>query len=67
MSARYSLTVWYTCGHTTVRDVPMETYHKQKGQPLKPGYECYSCKTSKAHSAYMRELEVKAAFNSECV
>lgn len=66
MAMVYTLSVWYTCGHTSKAQVSMDVYHRNRGQPIKPGQPCHACEQQAKHSEYMRELEVRAAFESEC-
>lgn len=65
MSVMYMQDVIFTCGHTAIRPVTMGQRHKQ-GSIYKSPDRCRGCEVFAQRDEYMRELEVRHAFNSEC-
>jgi hypothetical protein len=55
----------HSCGHLTTRLLPRSAWVTGAAHS-RLDYPCGGCVVHKAREEYMRELEVKAAFNSEC-
>lgn len=64
MSIRYLQDVIFTCGHVTTRPVRMEQRHRQ-GSIYKAPNKCRACQVLDTRDEYVRELQVRAAFESE--